>query len=228
MRTLKAFFVILMFVPACDGQTQPTASRAEIRWLLDFETGSDSGLGYRFPHVAIGLSLERPVGKHFELQSRVSYSPDKKYATGDGNSLVMNWTGLVWATHRLGITGRLDHSNLWTSQFDKKSLAPSMGIVIRDDYYGFPGRLYLDYLFPTGCQWGENCRIQSNRLLGPEVYWEYRLWSHFRLGAKIGVYRVLEQSNQLRPDIPRTGVWSGDSHLLMRYEIAPGELNQLY
>jgi hypothetical protein len=216
---LRVTILGLAFSVAMKAQALHTVRQSENRWLVDFEAGSKAGLGYKIPHIAFGISLERSFGRRFELQGRASYSPDKKYITNNGNSLLTNLTGLVWVSDRFAISSGFRQSTLWTSQFEKKALAPTIGVVIRERFYDMPGRFYVDYLFPTGCQWGVNCPIQSNRLQGPEGYWEHRLWPHFRLGVQFGFYRILNQSNELAPNIPRTGEWSGEAHALMRYEI---------
>jgi hypothetical protein len=227
-RVIKVALLVLAFAGSLGAQAVPTGKHSATRWLLDSETGSDAGLGYKMPHIAFGFSFERQVGRNIELQGRTSFSPDRKYITNDGLNLIIMSTGLYWITQRFAVTGSIRRSNLWTSQFNKSAWGPSVGTAIRENSFGYPGRLYLDYLFPTGCQWGLNCRIQSNRSLGPEVYWEKRIASHFRLGFKFGFYHILNQSNELRSDIPRTGEWTGDTHVVMRFEFPRGSTVELY
>jgi hypothetical protein len=227
-RVAQVALWVLAFAGSSVAQTVPTGKLPATRLLLDTETGSDAGLGYKMPHLAFGFSFEKPVGKHIELQGLTSFSPDKKYITNDGLSLVMKSTGLYWITHSFAVTGSIRRSNLWTSQFNKSSWGPAPGIAAREYSFGYPGRLYVDYLLPTGCQWGINCRIQSNRTQGPEVYWEKRIASHFRLGFAFGFYHILNQSNELLPNIPRTGQWTGDTHVVMRFEFPRGSLDNLY
>lgn len=217
-----------ILVASVSAGTLPAAKCCGPRWLIDVESGTDSGLGYKLPHLAFGISTERPFGHTFELQAGLLYSPDRKYVTNDGNSLNARVKGIYWISPRMGLTGALRHSNLWTSQFNKAGWGVSAGIAIRDRFGGFPGRVYIDYLFPFGCQWGPNCPIQSNRIQGPEIYWENRLYPHIRFGAKLGFYHVLNQSNNLRPDIPRTGEWTGDAHVVIRYEFSRGSLDIYY
>jgi hypothetical protein len=209
-------------------QTVPAGKRPATRWILDTETGSEAGLGFKMPHIATGISFERPVTRHFELQGLVSCSPDRKYITNDGNSLRLMSTGLYWISPNLALTGSLRHSNLWTSQFNKSSWGPSGGIAIREDLTGYPGRIYLDYLMPTGCQWGPSCPIQSSRTQGAEIYWESLMASHLRVGFRFGFNHFLEQSNQFRPDIPRTGHMTGISLIVLRYDFGRMSLDEAY
>jgi hypothetical protein len=209
-------------------QTTPIGKKSTTRWLLDFETGSNAGLGFKEPHLAFGFSFERPVGRKVELQGGASFSPDRKYITNDGTSMKIESASLYWITQAFAVTGGIRRSTLWTSQFKKSEWGPSAGIAVREYAFGYPGRVYVDYLFSTGCQWGTNCPIQSNRTQGPEIYWEKRASSHFRVGFEFGFYHILNQSDQLRPDIPRTGQWTGDVHILMRFEFPRGTLDNPY
>jgi hypothetical protein len=230
--------VLLVLISASSSRAQafpagrmpslPSGKISATGWLFDSETGSESGLGFKMPHLAFGPSFEHRVGRHFEVQGRASYSPDKKYITNDGNSFKSKATGLYWITDSLALTGSVRQSNLWTSQFDKHSWAPSAGIGIREMIAGYPGRIYLEYVFPTGCQWGTSCPIQSNRTQGAEVYWEERILPHLRLGFQLGVYHILNQGNPLLPAIPRTGQVTGDSLVILRYEFHSGSLDYRY
>ncbi len=227
-RVARAALLVLLFAWPLGAQSLPLDNSRVTRWMLDTETGSESGLGFKLPHVAVGFSAERPVAKHLEMQGRVSYSPDKKYITNDGNSLKFKGAGLYWITRSFALTGSLRHTNLWTSQFNKSALIPSVGVAFREGVGGYPGRIYLEYMFPTGCQWRPSCPIQSNRTKGGEVYWETRLAPHIRLGVKFGIYYELDQSNNLRPDIPRIGAVAGDTLLILKYEIQRGSIDNLY
>jgi hypothetical protein len=220
--------VSLLSAATSYAQTSPAGNKWETRWLLDSETGSDAGLGFKEPHVAVGPSFERPIGLRFEVQGSIHYSPDKKSITNDGNSLLVQGVGIFWINGRFGLSGNTLHSNLWTSQFNKSAFRPAAGVVIREHFEGMPGRLYLNFLIPTGCEWGPNYRIQSNRTKGPEVYWEHRLWPNLRLGLHFGVYHILNQSNNFRPDIPRTGEWTGNTHVVLRFEFPSGSLDGNY
>ena len=227
-RAIKLLLVVCLFAGSSGAQALPAGRESTTRWLLDAETGSDAGLGFKLPHLAFGTSIERTVGTRTEVQVGVSFSPDKKYVTNDGTSLQMKSMGLFWVTPRFAITGGLTRSNLWTSQFNKQALLPSVGIAVREHIEDLPGRVYISYLFPTGCQWGASCPIQSNRAMGPAVYWEQRVQQHFRLGLHMGYYRILNQGNPLQPSAGRTGGWQGDVHVVVRYELPGGALGKAY
>jgi len=226
---LRLSIFVLTLSVSVGAQVLPNGNEPRTRWLLDFETGSNAGLGYKDPHTAIGISFERSMmQQHLEFLSQASYSPDKKAISNDGNTLTLSVTGLVWVSNQFAVTSSLRRATLWTSQFEKRSVAPTVGFAVRENVFGVPGRFYFDYLFPTGCQWGASCPIQSSRIQGPEGYWEHRMWPHFRLGLKFGYYRFLAQGNPLMPDIPRIVKSSGEVHVLMRYEITRGGLNAPY
>ena len=227
-RMARAALLVLAFAGPLGAQTQSMERGATTHWLFDIETGSEAGLGFKMPHLATGFGVEQSVGKHYELQGRVAYSPDKKYITNDGSALKMMGTGLYWINQSFALTGTLRHSDLWTSQFVKSSWAPSAGIAIREFGFGYPGRIYLGYLFPTGCEWGPRCPIQSYRTQGAEIYWETRIAPHVRLGILYGFYHLLTQSNELRPDIPRTGEVTGDVLVTVRYELRRGSMDKMY
>jgi len=227
---LAAKLSLLVFLSAASSGAQalPAGRESATRWLLDAETGTDAALGYKVPHVGFGSSIEQSLGTRIELDGGLSFSPDKKIITNDGSSLLIKSSGRFWITQRFAITGGLERSNLWTSQFSKAAWLPSVGIAIRESSLGMPGRLYFSYLFPTGCQWGAGCPIQSNREMGPVGYWEKRTYSHFRVGFQIGYYRILNQGNPLQPSIGRTGEWSGDVHVVTRYEFHGSSLDNAY
>jgi hypothetical protein len=228
LRLTLVILFALIFVVSTAARDLPVSEQPATRWILDFETGSESGLGYKLPHIAVGTTVERAVGKRLEVQGELFYSPDKKYITNDGNSIKMASTLIVWVTPRIGITSEVSKTYLWTSQFSKSELHPAFGVVIRDHFEGAPGRLYLSYLLPTGCQWGLTCPIQSNRLQGPQGSWEHRISTRLRYGFSMGIYRILNQSNPLQPSIPRTREWSGDTHLFVRFEFHPGSMDLAY
>lgn len=227
-RARKVLLLVLVFAASSGAQALTSGKASTTRWLLEAETGSDAGLGFKMPHLAFGTFFERSMGTHIELQGRISFSPDRTYITNDGTTLILKGTGLLWITPRFAVTGGLTKSNLWTSQFNKVSWAPSAGIAIREHVMDMPGRLYVSYVFPTGCQWGANCPIQSSRMLGSQVYWEQRIFPHFRLGYQFGFYRVLNQGNPLQPSAGRTGEVTGDVHVVVRYEFPRGSMDNAY
>jgi hypothetical protein len=160
--------VSLLVAVTSYAQTSPAGKKLGTRQLLDSDIGSDAGLGFKAPHVTVGPSVERPIGLRFELQGSIQYSPDKKSITNDGNSLPVQGLGIFWINGRFGIRGVLRHSNLWTSQFNKRTFGPAAGVVIREHFERMAGRLYISFLMPAGCEWGPDCRIKSKGLVG---YW---------------------------------------------------------
>src|SRR5271155_3778040 len=89
-----ALFALLTAQPVLAWQVQ-TPTFSSTRLLFDSEIGTEANLGYKLPSTAYGLSVEQPLGKRFELQSSLSYSPDKKIITGNGNSFLVSGTGIV-------------------------------------------------------------------------------------------------------------------------------------
>jgi hypothetical protein len=163
--------VSLLSAATSYAQTSPAGNKWETRWLLDSETGSDAGLGFKEPHVAVGPSFERPIGLRFEVQGSIHYSPDKKSITNDCNSLPVQGLGIFWINGQFGISGALRHSNLWTSQFNKSAFGPAAGVVIREHFECMAGRLYIRFLMPAGWEWGPDFRIRSNQTKGRVANW---------------------------------------------------------
>jgi hypothetical protein len=225
---ITVFGVVTLFAlatanPMVGQETQPS-TLFSARLLYESEIGTEANLGYKLPSTAFGLLVEQPLGKRFELQSRVSYSPDKKVITDNGNSFLVSGTGIVWATSRVGLSGAYGYSWLWTSQFDKNGWAPSAGTVIRNSLFG-PGRIYVSYIFPTGCVWAtpsNPCKIQSNRLQGIDVTPEVQISSHIRVGLNVGLYHFCDQSNQNDPAVPRQCHLGGTELLVVRLNLPGG------
>jgi hypothetical protein len=224
-RVLQLCLLVLAFAASAAAQALPVAKEPAMRWLVDFELGTKVGLGFKLPHTAFRLSYEQPIGARVELQGSVFLSPDKSNTTNDGESVGADLGVLLWETHRLAITGSVTASYLWTSQVRRGTTSPAFGVVIRDNFGNLPGRLYLTYMVPTGCEWGVRCSVQSERLQGPQGYWEHRLYPQIRLGVHFGVYHRLYQSNPLLPNIPRSGQWTGDSYVVIRFEVPPRSLD---
>jgi hypothetical protein len=217
--------MMLTFVVSSSSQT-PTGITPSTRWLLDSQVGTDPG--YSLPSLAAGVSIERPITEHIELQGGVSFSPTKTLSTNDGNHFDMYGEGLFWVTQRFAAAASLSRGYLWTSHYDLQGWSPSIGLAIREESLGAPGRLYLSYLIPTGCQWGPSCPIQSSRETGAKIYWEHRMSSHWRFGFEFGIYHVLNQGNPLDPAAGRTGQLTGDAHIVSRFEFPRGGLEELY
>jgi hypothetical protein len=185
------------------GQGNPSDQRP--RLLLESQFGSARSLGFKFPSVSFGLSLELPFRRRFEFQTATLYSPDRKFITNDGNGLKVSGSLIAFVTSRLGAIGTVERSALWTSQFAESGWPLSMGAVIRNDYLG-QGRLYVSYVFPTGCVWAtasNPCTLQSKRLQGVHVRQDVRNGSHQRWGFDFGIYHFCDQANQNEPQAGR-------------------------
>jgi hypothetical protein len=220
-------------LPSGGLQVQPTPAGSAppaSRVLADAQIGGASGLGYHLPDLGFGATLEWPVVKRFEAQAAFSWSPDRKYITNDGNEVQTGGKALFWLNRWAGLTGEVRYNRLWTSQFDKQSWSPSGGFVLRDNWFGLPGRFYADYVFPTGCQWATTtnpCTIQSNRLHGIEFFQEIRIYRHWRLGFKGAWASFANQGNPLQP-MPRVWNNTGTVDAVIRYEFRAGSLDEAY
>jgi hypothetical protein len=182
-------------------RSQTTFSDDRPRLLLDSQIGSESALGYKFPSLSVGPSLELPLKNRFELQAAASYSPDKKLITNNGHLADVTASALGFVNQRVGFIAGVERGWLWTSEFDKKALFPSAGIVLRNDYFG-PGRFYVSYVFPTGRVWDTTNNpvvLQSNRLQGITLRQESRSHSHMRWGVESGLYRFCNEANPNEP-----------------------------
>ena len=197
------------------------------RLLIDGQIGNETELGFKLPSFSVGFTIEKPVGPHVELQTSAAYSPDKKFLTNDGNSLLWGLRG-IWLTRlHVGISGEIRNSHLWTSEFHKSGWTSAAGVMIRDDLLGLPGRFSADYVVPTGCVWAAKCKlpadgIQSNRTQGPEFYQEFRVLSAgpkfgMRLGGKLAFYHFCDQTNPLII-APRTCHLANTSAMTLRLE----------
>jgi hypothetical protein len=204
MKFTRIFFVAAMALFTCTTvRSQSNYLDNRPRFLFDTEIGTQTALGYELPSVTIGPAMEIPVGNRFELQADSTYSPDRKKITNDGYEASVGGSAIGFATERLGFIGGLERGWLWTSEFDKKNLFPTAGIVMRNNYFG-KGRFYLTYTFPTGCVWAtptNPCTIQSNRLQGITVRQETRSPMHTRWGLQTGVYHFCDEAN---PNVPET------------------------
>jgi len=222
--TRIAIATIVCLFSASQTWSQERFSDHRTRLLLDAEVGSETALGYELPSSAFGPSMEIPVGNRLEFQTRALYSPDRKAITGDGQSLMVSGSAIAFATQRLGLIASLEHVSLWTSQFDKSSWLPSAGVVVRNDYFG-AGRLYLTYVFPTGCVWAtvaNPCKLQSNRLQGFEFSQDIRSPSHIRWGFTGGLYHFCDQANPNAPQAGRRCHWAPTALVTLRFEFHLG------
>ena len=196
-------FVFLVSCITTRGQTAFSDSRP--RLLFDSQVGSENSLGYKFPSLSVGPSFEIPIKSRFELQAGASYSPDNKVITNNGRLFDVTGSAIGFVNQRLGFVASVERGWLWTSEFDKKTVFPSAGIVLRNDYFG-PGRFYLSYVFPTGAVSSTASNplgIQSNRLQGITLRQETRAHSHLRWGVESGLYRFCDESNPNGPPSSR-------------------------
>lgn len=96
-------------------------------------------------------------------------------------------------------------SPVYTTPLYKSGVIPFVGAVIRDGWFASPGRLYVSYLFPTGCVWAAQCTlpadgVQSNRIQGIRGDQEFRLYrltehSAMRFGIVAEWVNFCDQSN---------------------------------
>ena len=206
MTELRIVALVFTFLVSCQAaRSQTIFSDDRPRLLLDSQVGSETALGYKFPSLSVGPSFEIPIKNRFELQAGASYSPDKKLITNDGRVVDVTASAVGFVNQRIGFTAGVERGWLWTSEFDKKALFPSAGIVLRNDYFG-PGRFYLSYVLPTGRAWAttnDPLTLQSNRLQGITVRQETRSRSHMRWGVESGLYRFCDEGNPNDPQASR-------------------------
>jgi hypothetical protein len=222
-RAAMLLFCLLVVCPSMRAQTLPLLTDTSARWLLDAELDGNGMLGYIFPDLTFGTAVEKPITTHFEVQGSIGYSTSRKAITKNGNSLLARETVIGWVKPRVGVMGAYERSWLWTSQFDKAPWYPMAGIVIRGYNSTFgPGRLYVSYVFATGCVWAtpsNPCTIQSNRTQGIQETQEVRFARHVRAQSSLAVLHFCDQSNQNDPSVPRTCHWALTSALMFRFEI---------
>lgn len=225
-RCVAACLLVLVFVASSHAQTEQTGAAPTVQFLLDTQIAHEPG--YNFPTVKVGVSAELPISTRFELQGGISYTPTKAFVANTGDSLGATSGGVFWITRRFAATAFLERGHVWTSQYNLKGWGPLVGIVIREHSHDSPGRLYLSYVIPTGCQWGPNCLIQSSRTMGGRINWDHRVLVHWRFGAEFGLYRALNQGNPLDPAAGRTGQLIWDGHIESRFEFPSSRLDELY
>jgi hypothetical protein len=174
------------------------------------------------------MDVEKPIGTRWEAQGGVSWSPDRKYITNDGNTAQARAAALFWPIPKVGLTAGMEYTHLWTNEFQKGGYSPFAGVVLRDRWYGNPGRLYVYYFFPTGCQWGSRCVIQSNRTSGIQVDQVWRLWPHWRFGFRCAWWHFADQSNPLEPQLGRIWHNTGTVIAVLQYEFRAGSVDEAY
>jgi hypothetical protein len=201
-----------------------------LRLFLDTDIGVRAELGFIPPSSDFGASFEYPVWRKLEIQGAGSFSPDKKQITHNGYSFGVTGTGILWSFTSVGLLGQVGYGRLWTSQFTEGGPTPAIGAVIRTRYE-YPGRLYIRYLFATGCVWAtpsNPCQLQSKRLQGPTVRQEFQFRPHIRWGVEAGIYHFCDQSNENDPAIPRTCHWAGTELVFVRFQFPGGKSDGPY
>jgi len=206
-----------------NSQTLPVSTDTSARYFLDATISGDSTLGYKFPDVGFGASIEKPIGTHLELQGSILYDLSRKVITNNGNSLIVKESAIGWVTSHVGVMGTYERSWLWTSQFDKGPWYPIGGVAIRfsDSNLG-PGRVYINYVFPTGCVWAtpsNPCTIQSNRMQGIQGGGEIRMWHHNKWLIMGSLLHFCDQSNQNDPAAGRSCHFAVISNVMFRFSI---------
>lgn len=194
----------------------------EVRFLVGGQLGLVSG--YDIPTLQGNIGVEIPLSRHFEIQTRFSSGWTPKTDSHSGYSFHQEARGIYWFSDKLGINGEFRQTYLYTKLYDKHAWAPTAGLAWRNGWTGkdgMPGRMYLNWIFPTGCQWAtasNPCRIQSSRLTGMEVNQEFRIGHHIRLGLIFGILRGLEQGNPNQPSAGRISYPAVDYEGVVRYE----------
>ena len=217
--------MLLFFAGACsylDAQSEEMDGAT--RLISEFQFGSTEGLGFQFPHLALGARIEKPVTPRFEIDAETIYSPDHKTGLGAGHQVTAEADGIYWTTHRMGVSGGYEHNWLVTSEYRKSVTIPAAGIVLRGND-GLPWRLYINWLIPSG-QYDPETGIEPSRLTGPDFLYEFQLYEHLRFGLLLGIYHGYEQGNpvcdgtapnpQHLPPCPRTGYTTGQASLIFR------------
>lgn len=204
---ITALLSVLVCLPAM-------ANVSDTRVILGAKIGSQAGLGFRSPSVEGIASLEIPLTSRLELTPGFSMSPDRKAFSPTGHDIRITDSANFFLTRRFGVYGGIDLSEYWAQQpvngyyipLHKAGAVPYLGGVLRDSWdTSAPGRLYIRYLFPTGCVWASKCQlptdgIQSNRTHGVDARQEFRLFqitpnSAMRFGIEGSWLNFCDQSN---------------------------------
>ena len=174
---------------------------------VSLDIGSAKQLGFKPPFLAVTTGIDKPVGRHFEIGAGVAYSPSRKYVTNDGNGFAWNAEATWFPRWRVGISGGVGESYLWTSQFHKSGWLVYPSVTVRNSFGTMPGRFSITYVVPRGCVWAAECTlpangIQSNRTQGPEFAQEFRaheLGPKYRIvvGGSLAFYHFCDQANPL-------------------------------
>ena len=184
--------------------------------------GTESGLGYKLPYTDFGVGVEHDLGHHLEVSASADWSPTHKYVTNDGNAVRVSAQAIAWTGDHFGLTAGDDEAWLWTSQFAKHANHPSVGIVTRLWWLGFPSRFYASYLVPVGARPTDGS-LQSNRLQGVSAAIEAQGWSRVRMTTKLDILTLLDQSGAA----PGLRHWEGTVVVTFRIGTKQ-DLNALY
>lgn len=211
--------------PALVAQSAQTDGAPLTRPIAEVQLGSTQGLGFKFPHLALGARIERPIASRFEADAEAIYSPDREFGFSSGHQITAEANGIYWAKPGIGLFGGYEHDWLVTPRFRKSVSIPAPGVVFRGGRE-FPWRLYLRWLVPAD-QYDPKTGIEPSRLTGPDVLYEFQLYEHLRFGLLLGIYHGYEQGNpacdgnaanpQHLPVCPRTGYTSGQASLIFRF-----------
>jgi hypothetical protein len=227
---LRFCLLALIAVTSVNAQTLPTGRAFPIlTWptIITGEVGTQQSLGYEPLHVAVGVGLERRLGKWLELDPSVSWSPDRSVITHDGDTVSFRAEGIMWSGLRqtLGLAGGFTYVHVWTSQFSQSGFSPRLGMAARLHVWTVPSRLYLSYVVPYS---GYDVRtgLENSRSQGPEAYFEGQLTTRFRLGLELAAYHFFSQSSSPSCDVSSPcygtpacsgpGRWGGAAALVLR------------
>jgi hypothetical protein len=226
------FFVFAGILPTLFGvciyaraQSETMPENASARVMSEVQFGSTSGLGFKFPHLAVGARIEQSITRKFEVDAESIYSPDQKYGFNSGHQITAEATGIYWAADRFGVSGLYEHDWLVTPDYKKPVTVPSAGIVLRGNG-GFPWRFYVSWRVPSGGYDPTN-GIEPSRLTGPDFHYESQLYDHVRVGLHVGIYHGYSQGNpacdgsapnpQHLPPCPRQAYTTGQSSFILRF-----------
>ncbi|HTS07528.1 MAG TPA: hypothetical protein VMP68_18255 [Candidatus Eisenbacteria bacterium] len=220
MRGFLWILVLSLLVPLCtSAQDGVPPTDVGFRWSFDTRFGSEPELGFRVPSTSFGSSIEYPLGNQLELQGGVIVTPTETANGAEAHWVEIEGTGIARLTTRLGLSFGVRREWLWAGQTQRSGWNPMLGVVLRDQLLR-PGRLSVAYLFPTGC--GErvsSCSNWSGRTQGMELTQEFRLWPHFRVGLRGGIYHYCELNESSGHGDCK---FSPGGEIIMRFEFSKG------
>jgi hypothetical protein len=218
MKMLVTLFLLLVAILPTAAQDSQASLDTPSTWLFDSKFGSEVEFGNRFSTTVVGITVERPFLQRFEVQGNLSLLPQINVNNYNGHAFGIAGTGIGWINQHVGVSGSLEHNWLWTPQVDKSVWNPSLGVVFRDELYR-PGRLYVNYMFPTGCATaGQGCLIPSDRTQGLRAAQEFRVFSHVRLGFQTGIFHLCNESPSDTGNT-RSCHWGVADMFVVRFEV---------